>query len=154
MIKNILVAILIIELIIIIINILILIMSSFQSSIYIINLYHQSISSIYIINLYHQSISSIYIINLYHQSISSIYIINLYHHSNHYYTYHSYQYLYQHSYPHTDLNLFPLQVPVFSPIKPAMESLFSFMSEHMPLAAVNAKETLRSEMTRYVLYFL
>ena len=46
-----------------------------------------------------------------------------------------------------------LQVPVFGPIKPAMDSLFAFMNEHMPLTAVNAKETLRTEMMRCAIFF-
>ena len=42
---------------------------------------------------------------------------------------------------------------MFGPIKPAMDSLFAFMNEHMPLTAVNAKETLRTEMMRCAIFF-
>ena len=42
---------------------------------------------------------------------------------------------------------------MFGPIKPAMDSLFAFMNEHMPLTAVNAKETLRTEMMRCEIFF-
>ena len=42
---------------------------------------------------------------------------------------------------------------MFGPIKPAMDSLFAFMNEHMPLTAVNAKETLRTEMMRCANFF-
>jgi hypothetical protein len=42
-------------------------------------------------------------------------------------------------------------VPVWNPIKPAMDALFLFMDEHMPKTAVDAKETLRTEMMRSAL---
>jgi FMN phosphatase YigB (HAD superfamily) len=39
-------------------------------------------------------------------------------------------------------------VPVWSPIQPAMNALFAFMEQKMPLTADGAKANIRSEMNR------
>jgi FMN phosphatase YigB (HAD superfamily) len=39
-------------------------------------------------------------------------------------------------------------VPVWSPIKLAMDALFNFMDDKMPLTAEKARTTIREEMSR------